>query len=124
MSKPVNSYRDLIVWQKSINLTVIIYELTEKLPRYELYGLVSQMRRAAVSISSNIAEGYRRRSRKEFRRFLEIAFGSGAELETQLVIVKQLPLGKGLDFKNTDSLLDEVMKMLNSMIRNLSRAHS
>lgn len=112
----IKSYRDLIVWQKSMDLVVIIYNLTNKLPCSELYGLVMQMRRSAVSIPSNISEGKCRGTKKDFRHFLFNAYGSGAELETQIEISKKLAYGKKIDFKNADCLLDEVMRMLNSMI--------
>ena len=72
----MNSYKDLIVWQKSIELVIGIYKMTDKFPKSELYGLTSQIRRAAVSISSNIAEGYTRKHRLEYIQFLRIAFGS------------------------------------------------
>src|SRR3989338_11366185 len=85
----MNSYKDLIVWQKSIELVIGIYKMTDKFPKSELYGLTSQIRRAAVSISSNIAEGYTRKHRLEYIQFLRIAFGSG-ELETQIIIAKKL----------------------------------
>jgi len=112
------SYKDLIVWQKSVDLVVAIYELTNSFPKTELYGLVSQMRRSAVSIPSNIAEGRRRGSKKEFRRFLLVAFGSGAGLETQIVISKKLNYGYNQDYIQADELLDEVMRMLNKLINN------
>lgn len=116
MDKKIHSYKDLIVWQKSMELVTGIYNLTETFPKGELYGLVSQMRRCAVSIPSNIAEGRRRSTGKDYRQFLIIAYGSGAELETQLEIVKRLSFGKGLDCTKVDSLLNEVMRMLNKMI--------
>src|SRR3989338_7813851 len=121
MSNAISSYRDLIVWQRAIDLVTEVYKVTETFPMTERYGLVSQMRRCAVSIPSNIAEGSRRGTRKDFRQFLLIAFGSGAELETQVIVSKKLPLGEHLNFAKTDSLLDEVMKMLNAMIHNLGR---
>ena len=86
----INSYKGLIVWQRSIELVVAIYELTEKYPREEIYGLTNQSRRAVVSISSNIAEGRCRGTKKDCTQFLRIAFGSGAELGTQLEIAKKL----------------------------------
>ena len=116
----IESYRQLIVWQKAIELVVAAYLLTEKFPKEELYGLISQMRRASVSIPSNIAEGSRRSSRKDFRNFLFTAFGSGSELETQMEISKRLPFGQKLDFSIVDSLLGEVMRMLNAMTRELT----
>ena len=116
----INSYKDLIVWQKSVQLVVEVYVLTDCFPKFEIYGLTSQMRRAAISIPSNIAEGRRRSSRKEFRHFLTNSFGSGAELETQVEIAKLLSFSKNLDYGKLDSLLEEVRKMLNKMISNLN----
>jgi four helix bundle protein len=115
----IYSYKDLVVWQKSVELVAVIYALTEKFPQAEIYGLTSQMRRAAVSIPSNIAEGRRRGSRKDFRQFLLVAYSSGAELETQLEITRRLPFGKNLDYSGANSLLLEVMKMLNKMLSTL-----
>lgn len=110
------TYRDLIVWQKSMDLVVKIYQLTDRFPKEEIYGITSQIRRCAVSIPSNIAEGKLRESNKEFNRFLLIAFGSGGELETQIEISKRLNKTKDLDYTKVDNLLDEVMRMLNRMI--------
>ena len=100
-------------------MVVEVYSLTNKFPREEIYGLTSQMRRSSVSIPSNIAEGRRRESKKDYHHFLIIAYGSGAELETQIEIAKRLPFGKNLDFNRVDSLLVEVMKMLNRMLSSL-----
>jgi four helix bundle protein len=86
MKNNLNSYKDLIVWQRAMELVVEIYKLTDKFPKEEIYGIISQMRRCAISIPSNIAEGRRRDGKKDFRRFLIIAYGSGAELETQIEI--------------------------------------
>lgn len=80
----INSYKDLIVWQKSFELCLLIYRITKEFPKEELYGIVSQMRRAALSIPSNIAEGFSRHRKLEYIQFLHISFGSAAELETQL----------------------------------------
>lgn len=115
----IHTYKDLIVWQRAMEVVVAIYELTEQFPKSELYGLSSQMRRAAVSIPSNIAEGRRRGGQKEFRHFLLIAYSSGAELETQIEIAKRLPFGKNLFYSKVDSLLIEVMKMLNTILGGL-----
>lgn len=112
----IHSYRELIVWQKAIKLVEVIYEITELFPITEQYGLTSQMRRASTSIPFNIAEGRRRKTRKDFCKYLTIAYGSGGELETQIEIAKRLPFSRHLDFKNADSLLNEVMRMLNTMI--------
>jgi len=119
-NKVIHSYKDLIVWQRSIESVVAIYKLTEKFPKEEIYGLISQMRRAAVSIPSNIAEGRFRGTKKDYLHFLRIAYSSGAELETQVIISKKLFKMKGLDYRKIDSLLEEVMKMLNVMIRNFN----
>jgi len=110
------TYKELIVWQKSYKLSLLVYGLTKKFPREELYAIASQIRRAVVSIPSNIAEGYCRSGRREYVQFLQIAFASGAELETQLMIAKDLKYISSTDFDETNSLLEEVMKMLNSLI--------
>ncbi len=118
----IQSYKDLVVWQKSISLVEEIYNLTGQFPKEEIFGLMSQMRRAAVSISSNIAEGRTRSYKKEFVQFLLTAYGSGAELETQILISKRLQKTKNLDYKKVDSILVEVMKMLNTLIYKLKSA--
>jgi four helix bundle protein len=84
------SYKDLRIWQKSMEIVTAIYKLTKLFPKEEIYGLTSQMRRSAVSISSNIAEGFARQHNKEYKQFLYVSFGSCAELDTQLNIVKRL----------------------------------
>ena len=111
----MSTYRDLTVWQKSIDLVVLVYRFTAKFPAQEQYGLTSQMRRAAVSIPSNIAERSRRRG-KDIRHFLIIAFASGSELETQFEVSKRLEYGDKVLRNEAGSLLDEVMRMLNKMI--------
>jgi len=111
------SYEDLIVWQKAMDLVDAVMEITSQYPKEHLYGLAQQTRNSAISIPSNIAEGRRRGYEAEFKRFLTIAYGSGAELETQIKIAKRQSFGKQLDFSKVDSLLDEVMKMLNVMLR-------
>lgn len=118
-SKTINSYRDLIVWQKAFELSLGIYKITRMLPSSERYGLVNQMRRASLSIPSNIAEGYCRRYLGEYIQFLGIAFASGAELETQLLLCKELYLLKGNQLQSTFDLLTEIMKMLNVLIKKL-----
>ena len=112
----IQSYKDLIVWQKSIKLVKEIYFLTESFPKAEIFGITSQMRRSAVSIPSNIAEGYGRRSHKEYLQFYAIAYGSSLELETQLVIAKELKLVSEKAFIETEALLNEVIKMLYVMV--------
>ncbi len=86
----LRSYRDLLVWQKAVELALLVYRLSEGFPRREIYGLTSQVRRAAVSVPSNIAEGYGRSSRKEYVQFLSIAQGSLKEMETQTIIAQRL----------------------------------
>jgi len=115
----MKTYQDLTVWQKSIELVLAIYELTDNFPKEEIFGLTSQIRRATVSIPSNIAEGKMRGGDVEFKRFLLIAFASGAELETQLLISKKLPKTNKSDYNKIDPLLNEVMKMLNKLISTL-----
>lgn len=120
----ISGYRDLIVWQKSMELARTVYLITENFPKSELYGLTSQMRRAAVAIPSNIAEGRLRGHSKEFVQFLLIAFSSGAELETQTALAKRLPGMTHIDYTATEKLLDEVMRMLNAMITKLRSKNS
>lgn len=118
----MHTYKDLIVWQKSVELVLEVYKLTKKFPKEEIYGLTSQMRRSSVSIPSNIAEGRLRGYQKEFRQFLLNAYGSGAELETQIEISKKLLYADEPDYLRADSLLTETMKMLNSIISKLSQS--
>ncbi|PIR85079.1 hypothetical protein COU15_02810 [Candidatus Kaiserbacteria bacterium CG10_big_fil_rev_8_21_14_0_10_45_20] len=110
------SYKNLIVWQKSKMLAVKVYAVTDHFPQSEMFGLTSQIRRSAVSIPSNIAEGSYRSGVKEFKNFLHIAYGSGGELETQLEIAKELHFIKNEEYTECIDLLSEIMKMLNSMI--------
>jgi four helix bundle protein len=109
-----NSYRDLIVWQKSMLLAKDIYLLTQNFPKNEMYGLTSQVRRCAISIPSNIAEGRGRNSDKEFIRFLQIALGSIYELQTQLELAFELNYVS--DINNLINSSIEIEKMLNSLI--------
>lgn len=115
----LNSYKDLIVWQKSIDLVIEIYRITYLFPKSELYGLTNHIRKTVISIPSNIAEGFSRKHKQENIQFLRIAFGSGAELETQIVIVKRLKFIDLKEFEKTDNLLEEIQKMLNKFIANL-----
>ncbi|RLB71669.1 MAG: four helix bundle protein [Deltaproteobacteria bacterium] len=116
----IHSYKELIVWQRAMDLVVAIYELVEYFPKEEIFVLSAQMRKAAISIPSNIAEGRFRGTRKDFLQFLRIAYASGAELETQCEISKRLKKTKKLDCSKVDDLLIQVMKMLNKMIANLN----
>ena len=108
------SFKNLIVWQKARDLAVEIYTLTERFPKSELYGLTNQMRRAVISISSNIAESYHRFHKKEKNQFLSIAFSSGSELESQIEVAKLLFLK--IDYRKSEDLLTEVMKILNNFL--------
>ena len=119
MGQVVQSYRDLVVWQKSILLTKEVYLLTAVFPDAERYGLTNQMRRAAVSIPSNIAEGQGRRSAPDFRRFLHIALGSVAELDTQIVIAIELGYLTQAKTAKADGLIVEIKKMLYTLIDRL-----
>jgi four helix bundle protein len=112
-------YHELIVWQRAIELTVCIYKLTRSFPKEELYGLTSQMRRASVSVASNIAEGRGRLTPGEFRQFLGLAQGSTYELQTQLLVARKLGLGSDEVLDEAASLSDEVSKMLGSFIQTL-----
>lgn len=110
------SYRDLVVWQRVIEMAVMIYKLTEGFPHYEMYGLSSQLRRAGVSVASNIAEGYGRMSTGEYRQFLGMARGSNSEVQTQLVIARELGFGEVATLEKADGLSNEVGKMLGAIL--------
>lgn len=109
----LRSFRDLTVWQRARDCAVEVYRITDEFPHSELYGLSNQMRRAAISISSNIAEGFHRFQAKEKKQFFRIAYGSGAELESQLEITNAL--FPKIDYVKTETLLQEVMRMLNKL---------
>lgn len=116
--KTVSTHKDLNVWKKAMDLAAQVYSLTAKFPKEELYGLTSQIRRSAVSIPSNIAEGAARHSRKEFIQFLHIASGSVAELETQLLLAIQIGLLSG---DHIISHVEEVRKLLLGLLRSLKK---
>ena len=113
----VKHYKELIVWQKSMDLVVLIYAITKQLPKDELYGLSSQMRRAAISIPSNIAEGSERGTSKDFAQFLRIADGSSSELETQLLICERL--FPNIDTMASRALIDEIQRMLDGLMKSI-----
>jgi four helix bundle protein len=119
MSKQSGSFRNLLVWKRSMELAVAIYALTRSFPKEELYGLTSQMRRAAISISSNIAEGRGQNSGGEFRQFLGIARGSVFELQTQLLLARKLDFCDDLAAKPCLSLAAEVEQMISPLIATL-----
>jgi four helix bundle protein len=114
------NYKDLTVWQKSMDLVVDIYSLSKKFPKDELYILAAQMKRCVISIVSNIAEGSRRGTKKDYRHFLLTAYGSGAELETQIIITQRLGFATEADLTKANGLLDEIMRMLNKMTQELA----
>jgi four helix bundle protein len=117
--KTIHSYKDLIVWQKGIELVAAVYDFTKDFPKEELFGLSSQIKRAAVSIPTNIAEGRHRGSRKDFLQFVRIAYASGAELETELHIAEKLKFGESEKLEKIRKILEEEMKMLHVMIGKL-----
>jgi four helix bundle protein len=119
MNARTRSFQDLTLWKRSMELTLAVYRLSSKFPREELFGLTGQLRRAAVSIPSNIAEGYGRLNRREFRRFLLIARGSQCELQTQLKIAIALEYGDRESLVQALDLSNEVGKMLFSMLGKL-----
>jgi four helix bundle protein len=113
------SYRNLKAWQRSIELSVSVYRLTGGFPREEIYGLTSQLRRCSVSVASNLAEGYGRASKGEFRQFVGMARGSVLELQTQLIIAKALGYGKESQLQKTEGLAEEVGKMTWALMQKL-----
>lgn len=115
----MNNFRKLNVWKKGVSLATIIYEHTNTFPEHERYGLSSQMRRSVVSIGSNVAEGAGRESKNEFRHFLNYAMGSCYELETQLIIARNLNYVNGSDFKQILVRIIEIQKMLYTLIKSL-----
>jgi len=114
-------FKDLIAWQKGMELTEMIYEITNEFPKEELYGLTSQMRRSAVSIPSNIAEGQLRNSQKEFNQFISIALGSCAELFTQLELGKRLGYISTHNFEKISQAISEEMKILHGLRNKISK---
>jgi four helix bundle protein len=117
-AKSINTHKDLDVWKKSMDLAEQVYSLTARFPKEELYGLTVQIRRSAVSIPSNIAEGAARHSRKEFIHFLHIASGSIAELESQLMLAMRMGL---ISRDNPLPHVDDVRKMLLGLLRSLKK---
>jgi four helix bundle protein len=119
----LRSYKDLKVWQKSYQLCLNIYKLTKGFPKEETYNLTSQIRRAAVSVPSNIAEGYGRKTTPEYIRFLYIAYGSNCELETQILLTGDLGYIKSEQLKNIQEDIGEVERMLKALINSLENKH-
>ena len=115
----MNSHKDLIVYQKSIEFVTKIYETTNNFPKEELFGLTSQLRRAAISIPSNMAEGFARRHNKELTQFLYVSLGSAVEIETQLLIAKNINYINEEIYIMLTNLLSEISKMLIGLIHKL-----
>ena len=120
--KKIKSYRDLIVWQKSMELVKEVYLITKALPKEEQYGLTSQIRRSSISIPSNIAEGYGRHSTNDYLRFLQIATGSLYELQTQLEISRNLDFLPKESFDKSFEGSREIERMLSSLIRKVGKS--
>ena len=120
----MGDFKSLIVWQKSVSLVTEIYHLTEKYPKHEIFGLTSQIRRASVSIPSNIAEWHFRRSSNDYIQFLKIARGSLAELETQILISKNLNFISENQYVEFETKSIEIAKMLNSLITSIQKTKS
>jgi four helix bundle protein len=115
----IKSYRDLLVWQKSMDLVVASYEIAKRLPHHENFGLISQIQRAAVSIPANIAEGHGRRHTGDYMHHLSMARGSLLELETHLLIAARLKYLEAKDIESTLQLTDELGRMISGLIRKL-----
>lgn len=115
----IKSYKELIVWQKALELCKEIYKLTSNFPKEEQFVLTSQMRRAAISIVSNIAEGSGRYFINEWKQFYSFAYGSALELEAQLLLSKELGFASEVTTKTSLELLEEVLKMLATILKNL-----
>ena len=121
MTHGTQNYKDLLVWQKGISLAKSIYRLTQNFPSEEKFGLTAQMRRAAVSIPSNLAEGQARHTSGEFVQFISHAEGSAAELDTQLILAVELGFCKKATAIPIYELIDEIRRMLNALRRAISR---
>lgn len=115
----MKDFKSLKIWQKGIKLVVDIYKSTKEFPQEELYGLTSQMRRSAISIPSNIAEGSGRNSDKDFNRFLDISLGSSFELETQIIIARKLEFLSDEEFLNLSDKVQEEQKMITGLQKSL-----
>jgi len=119
----VRNYKDLIVWQRALQLVKAVYALTARFPENERYGLAVQMQRAAVFLASNIAEGQARNSTKEFLQFLSHAGGPVAELETQLIVATDVGYCSGKELEKLGAWIGEIQRMLAGLRRSLSSAH-
>ncbi len=120
----LKNFRDLKVWQKAYQVCLTIYKITKGFPKQETYGLTSQIRRAAISVPSNIAEGYGRKTTPDYIRFLYIAYGSNCELETQILLSGDLEYIKSEKLKEIQEAMGEVERMLKALIKSLENKHS
>ena len=116
----MKNYKELLIWQKGIEIVKKIYQLIKQFPSEEKYGLTSQVNRAAISIPANIAEGSGRNSDKDYARFLQVALGSAFEVQTYLVIAKEMKLADIKDIEETEILLEEEIKMIHRFIKKLT----
>ncbi len=121
MSETVQSYRDLKVWRKGIDPVKFVYSLVGKFPKHEQYGLADQLRRSAVSVPSNIAEGQARQHTGEFRQFLHVALGSAAEVDTQIVIAQELTYISPAEAAEAEDRITEVRRMIYGLLAKLPR---
>jgi four helix bundle protein len=121
MEKNLHDHKELIAWQKAIELVEEVYKITQTIPKEEMFGIISQMRRCSISIPSNIAEGHSRNSSGEFKQFLGIAKGSSAELETQLIIAQKLGYITNAKLGEVNSLLVDVRKLISGLLRSLNK---
>lgn len=117
MENKIKNFKDLMIWQKGMELTKIIYQKTDSFPSKETYGIVSQMRRAAVSVPSNIAEGFMRKHNKEYKQFLYIALGSLAELETQIILSEKLGYLENKQSAEMQDNISELNRMVSGLIK-------
>ena len=120
----LKNYKELKVWQKAYHLCIEIYKITKDFPREERYGITSQIRRASVSVPSNIAEGYGRKTTREYIQALYVAYGSNCELETQILLSGDLGYIKPEDLEKLQGVLGDVERMLMGLIRSLENRHS
>lgn len=115
-NKKIQSFKDLVVWQKTKEFTVFIYKVSDGFPKDELYGLTSQIRRAAISVSSNIAEGFKRSSKKEKVQFYQVALASLAETESQIEIAKSLGFINEIDYEAILDFINHINRMLEKLV--------
>lgn len=116
----IKSFKQLKIWQKGVEIVKDTYHLTKQFPKEELYGLTSQIKRSAISIPANVAEGFKRYHPLEYKRFLRVALGSAAELETELIIANELGFIRNSELESISEKLDHVSKMISSLVSRLS----